>query len=356
MAKKPAIKKEMGTRETSVVDMSAIESTIKSIQTKFGEGSIMKLGETPKVDIGAISTGSLGLDMALGIGGVPRGRIIEIFGPESSGKTTLALHIVAEAQKLGGICAYIDAEHAMDPDYATKLGVKINDLLISQPDTGEQGLEITESLVRSGKIDVVVIDSVAALTPKDEIEGDMGQAHVGKQARLMSQALRKLTAIVARSKTLVIFINQIRMQIGVMFGNPETTPGGKALKFYASVRLDIRRIAQIKKGEEVVGGRTRVKVVKNKVAAPFKQTEFDIIYGEGISHEGELMALGEKLGIVDKSGASYSYRNKEGEKISMGRGYDATRTWLKENGKVAKELEKQIRSRFGEIQVSSSGE
>jgi recombination protein RecA len=356
MAKKPAIKKEMGTRETSVVDMSAIESTIKSIQTKFGEGSIMKLGETPKVDIGAISTGSLGLDMALGIGGVPRGRIIEIFGPESSGKTTLALHIVAEAQKLGGICAYIDAEHAMDPDYATKLGVKINDLLISQPDTGEQGLEITESLVRSGKIDVVVIDSVAALTPKDEIEGDMGQAHVGKQARLMSQALRKLTAIVARSKTLVIFINQIRMQIGIMFGNPETTPGGKALKFYASVRLDIRRIAQIKKGEEVVGGRTRVKVVKNKVAAPFKQTEFDIIYGEGISHEGELMALGEKLGLVDKSGASYSYRNKEGEKISMGRGYDATRTWLKENAKVAKELEKQIRSRFGEIQVSSSGE
>jgi len=346
--KKEKVAKTMG--------MDEIEDTIKSIQTKFGEGAIMKLGDKPKVDIDVIPTGSLGLDMALGIGGVPRGRIIEIFGPESSGKTTLALHIVAEAQKKGGVCAYIDAEHAMDPDYATKLGVKINDLLISQPDTGEQGLEITESLVRSGKIDVIVIDSVAALTPKDEIEGDMGQQHMGKQARLMSQALRKLTAIVARSKTLVIFINQIRMQIGVMFGNPETTPGGKALKFYTSVRLDIRRIAQIKKGEEVVGGRTRVKVVKNKVAAPFKQTEFDIIYGEGISREGELMALGEKLGIVEKSGASYSYKNKEGEKTPMGRGYDATRTWLKENPKVANELMKEIRKRFGEIQVSSAGE
>jgi len=333
-----------------------IEDTIKSIQTKFGEGAIMKLGEAPKVDINVISTGSLGLDMALGVGGVPRGRIIEIFGPESSGKTTLALHIVAEAQKSGGICAYIDAEHAMDPEYAGKLGVKINDLLISQPDTGEQGLEICESLVRSGKIDVIVVDSVAALTPKDEIEGDMGQSHVGKQARLMSQALRKLTAIVARSKTVVIFINQIRMQIGVMFGNPETTPGGKALKFYTSVRLDIRRIAQIKKGEDVVGGRTRVKVVKNKVAAPFKQTEFDIIYGEGISREGEMMALGEKLGIIEKSGASYSYKDKNGEKVSMGRGYDATRTWLKENPKVTNELLKEIRKRFGEIQVQSSGE
>jgi recombination protein RecA len=277
-----------------------IEDTIRSIQTKFGEGSIMKLGDAPKVDIAAISTGSIGLDMALGIGGVPRGRIIEIFGPESSGKTTLSLHIIAEAQKAGGICAFIDAEHAMDPVYSKNLGVKTNELLISQPDTGEQALEICETLVRSGKIDVVVVDSVAALTPKDEIEGDMGQQHVGKQARLMSQALRKLTAIVAKSKTTVIFINQIRMQIGVMFGNPETTPGGKALKFYTSVRLDIRRIAQIKKGEDVVGGRTRVKVVKNKVAAPFKQTEFDIIYGEGISREGEILALGEKIGIVKK--------------------------------------------------------
>jgi recombination protein RecA len=348
MAKKEKEKKEIG---------GEIDATIRSIQTKFGEGAIMKLGDAPKRGINVIPTGSLGLDMALGVGGVPRGRIIEIFGPESSGKTTLALHIVAEAQKMGGVCAYIDAEHAMDPEYARNLGVQINDLLISQPDHGEQGLEIAESLVRSGKIDVLVVDSVAALTPKDEIEGDMGAHHVGKQARLMSQALRKLTAIVARSNTVIIFINQIRMQIGIMFGNPETTPGGKALKFYTSVRLDIRRIAQIKKGEEVVGGRTRVKVVKNKVASPFKQTEFDIIYGEGISREGEMMALGEKLGIIEKSGASYSYKNKEGEKISMGRGYDATRTWLKENPKVLKEFEKEIRARFGEIQVASaSGE
>lgn len=334
----------------------ALENTLKAIQTKFGEGSIMKLGDSPKVAVNAISTGSLGLDMALGIGGIPRGRIIEIFGPESSGKTTLSLHIVAEAQKMGGVCAYIDAEHAMDPEYTKKLGVNTKELLISQPDHGEQALEIVESLVRTGKIDVIVVDSVAALTPKDEIEGDMGAHHVGKQARLMSQALRKLTALVSKSKTVVIFINQIRMQIGVMFGNPETTPGGKALKFYTSVRLDIRRIAQIKKGEEVVGGRTRVKVVKNKVAAPFKQTEFDIIYNEGISREGEIMALGEKLGIIEKSGASYSYKGKDGEKISMGRGYDATRTWLKENPKVMKDFEKEVRSRFGEIQVSSAGE
>jgi recombination protein RecA len=335
---------------------AGIDDTIRSIQTKFGEGAIMKLGEQAKVDVDVIPTGSIGLDMALGVGGVPRGRMIEIFGPESSGKTTLALHIVAEAQKKGGICAYIDAEHAMDPEYAKKLGVNINELLISQPDTGEQGLEITESLVRSGKIAVIVIDSVAALTPKDEIEGDMGQSHVGKQARLMSQALRKLTAIVARSNTVVIFINQIRMQIGIMFGNPETTPGGKALKFYTSVRLDIRRIAQIKKGEEVVGSRTRVKVVKNKVAAPFKQTEFDILYGEGISREGEIMALGEKLGIIEKSGASYSMKDKQGEKVAMGRGYDATRTWLKENKKVADGILKEVRGRFDEIQVASAGE
>ncbi len=334
-----------------------IEDTIRSIQTKFGEGAIMKLGDAPKVDLDVVPTGSLGLDMALGVGGVPRGRIIEIFGPESSGKTTLALHIVAEAQKKGGVCAYIDAEHAMDPVYAKNLGVNTNELLIAQPDTGEQGLEICESLVRSGKIDIVVIDSVAALTPKDEIEGDMGQQHVGKQARLMSQALRKLTAIVSKSKTIVIFINQIRMQIGVMFGNPETTPGGKALKFYTSIRLDIRRIAQIKKGEEVVGGRTRVKVVKNKVAAPFKQTEFDIIYGEGISHEGEMMALGEKLKIVMKSsGGSYTYINKDKEEIKMGRGYDATRTFLKENPKISKEIEKEIRNRFDEIQVPGASE
>jgi len=341
-----------------------IEDTIKSIQTKFGEGAIMKLGDAPKVDIDVIPTGSIGLDMALGVGGVPRGRMIEIFGPESSGKTTLALHIVAEAQKKGGICAYIDAEHAMDPDYAGKLGVNIKELLISQPDNGEQALEITESLIRSGKIDVVVIDSVAALTPKDEIEGDMGQSHVGKQARLMSQALRKLTAIVAHSKTVVIFINQIRMQIGIMFGNPETTPGGKALKFYTTIRLDIRRIAQIKKGEEVVGSRTRVKVVKNKVASPFKQTEFDILYGEGISREGEIMALGEKLGIISKtSGAIFSYngtaKQKEKgpvEEIKLGRGYDAARTFLRDNKKLSDEILKEVRARFGEIQVASSGE
>lgn len=342
---------------------SAIEDTIKSIQTKFGEGAIMKLGDTPKVHVDVIPTGSIGLDMALGVGGLPRGRMIEIYGPESSGKTTLALHVVAEAQNKGGVCAYIDAEHAMDPDYAGKLGVNIKELLISQPDNGEQALEITESLVRSGKIDVIVIDSVAALTPKDEIEGDMGQSHVGKQARLMSQALRKLTAIVAHSKTVIIFINQIRMQIGVMFGNPETTPGGKALKFYTTIRIDIRRIAQIKKGEDVVGSRTRVKVVKNKVASPFKQTEFDIMYGEGISHEGELMALGEKLGIISKSsGAVYSYlgtkkQQEQGtEEIKLGRGYDAARTFLRDNKKMSEEILKEIRSRFNEIQVSSAGE
>lgn len=322
---------------------SAVEAALKEIQTKFGDDAIMKLGDRPKVNIDAIPTGSLGLDAALGIGGLPRGRIIEIFGPESSGKTTLSLHVIAEAQKKGGICAFIDAEHAMDPEYSKRLGVKIEELLISQPDTGEQGLEICESLVRSGKIDVVVIDSVAALTPKDEIEGEMGAQHMGKQARLMSQALRKLTALVARSKTVVIFINQIRMQIGVMFGNPETTPGGKALKFYTSVRLDIRRIAQIKKGEEIVGGRVRVKVVKNKVAAPFKATEFDLMYNEGISREGELIALGEKYGLVSKSGASYKFGNEP-----LGRGYDATRTYLRENPKISSELLKQIRAKLAE--------
>jgi len=343
------------TKEAKTTD-SSIEDTIKSIQTKFGEGAIMKLGDTPKVDLSVIPTGSIGLDIALGIGGVPRGRIMEIFGPESSGKTTLALHIVAEAQKLGGICAYIDAEHAMDPDYAAKIGVKIQELLISQPDTGEQGLEICESLVRSGKIDVIVVDSVAALTPKDEIEGDMGQQHMGKQARLMSQALRKLTAIVHKSKTVVIFINQIRMQIGVMFGNPETTPGGKALKFYTSIRLDIRRIAQIKKGEEVVGSRTRVKVVKNKVASPFKQTEFDIIYGEGISLEGELIALGEKLGVMAKSGTSYAYTPEGKEEVKLGRGYDATRVFMRENPKVRDQIMKDVRKRMKEVVADSASE
>ncbi|HJL55591.1 MAG: recombinase RecA [Candidatus Pacebacteria bacterium] len=320
-----------------------IDETIKEIKTKFGEESIMKLGERPRVDVDAIPTGSIGLDWALGIGGLPRGRVVEIFGPESSGKTTLALHVVAEAQKKGGICAFIDAEHAMDPVYAKKLGVKTEELLLSQPDTGEQSLEIVESLVRSGKLDVIVIDSVAALTPKDEIEGDMGAHHVGKQARLMSQALRKLTAIVAKSKTIVIFINQIRMQIGVMFGNPETTPGGKALKFYTSVRIDIRRIAQIKKGDEVMGGRVRVKVVKNKVAAPFKVSEFDLMYNEGISREGEILALGEKYDIVQKSGASYAYGEQK-----LGRGYDATRQYLKENKKIAEQILKEIRKKLTE--------
>ncbi|HLP43988.1 MAG TPA: recombinase RecA [Candidatus Nanoarchaeia archaeon] len=329
----------------------AIEDAIAQIKGKFGDDSIMKLGEKPKVDIDAVSTGSIGLDAALGVGGLPRGRIIEIFGPESSGKTTLSLHVVAEAQKKGGICAFIDAEHAMDPEYSRKLGVKIEELLISQPDTGEQALEIVESLVRSGKIDVIVIDSVAALTPKDEIEGDMGAHHVGKQARLMSQALRKLTSIVAKSKTIVIFINQIRMQIGVTFGNPETTPGGKALKFYTSVRIDIRRIAQIKKAEEVVGSRIRAKVVKNKVAAPFRQTEFDLMYNEGISREGELIALGEKHGIITKTGNSYSYGD-----VKLGRGYDSTRQFFKENPKVASDVLKEIRKKLDETPEVGSGE
>lgn len=328
-----------------------ISETLRSLKTKFGDEAIMTLGESKKVDVDVISTGSIGLDDALGIGGFPRGRIIEIYGPESSGKTTLALHAVAEAQKGGGICAVIDAEHAMDPEYAKNLGVKLDELLISQPDNGEQALEIVESLVRSGKIDVIVIDSVAALTPRDEIEGEMGAHHVGKQARLMSQALRKLTSIVSKSKTVVIFINQIRMQIGVMFGNPETTPGGKALKFYTSVRLDIRRIAQIKKGDEVVGGRHRVKVVKNKVAAPFRTTEFDLIYGEGISREGELLALGEKFGMVAKSGASYSYTPPGGDEstiIKLGRGYDAARTTLKGDKKLTAEILKNIKKALKE--------
>ena len=316
-----------------------IAETLRSIKTKFGDEAMMMLGDQQKVDVDVISTGSIGLDDALGIGGLPRGRVVEVFGPESSGKTTLTLHVIAEAQKAGGIAAFIDAEHALDPEYAKKIGVKIEELLISQPDTGEQALEIVESLVRSGKVDVVVIDSVAALTPKDEIEGEMGAHHVGKQARLMSQALRKLTAIVSKTKTIVIFINQIRMQIGVMFGNPETTTGGKALKFYTSVRLDIRRIAQIKKGDEVVGGRHRVKVVKNKVAAPFKVTEFDLIYNEGISREGELLALGEKFKLVGKSGASYNYGEHK-----LGRGYDAARTFLRENKKIGDQLLKEIRA------------
>ncbi len=321
----------------------AIDLAIKEIQTKFGDEAIMTYGSSKPKAIESISTGSLGLDAALGVGGLPRGRIIEIFGPESSGKTTLALHVIAEAQKKGGICAFVDAEHALDPEYGRKIGVKLSELLISQPDTGEQALEIVESLVRAGSVDVIVVDSVAALTPKDEIEGDMGQAQMGKQARLMSQALRKLTAITAKSNTIIIFINQIRMQLGVMFGNPETTTGGKALKFYTSVRLDIRRIAQIKKGEEIVGGRVRVKVVKNKVAAPFKTTEFDLLYNEGISREGEIIALGEKYDIISKAGAMYRYGD-----ATLGKGYDATRGFLRDNKPVTAEILKQIRAKLAE--------
>ncbi len=317
---------------------TGVENAINEIQAKYGEGAIMKLGDARRVDVDTISTGSLSLDMALGVEGVPRGRIIEVFGTESSGKTTLTLHIIAQAQKKGGLCAFVDAEHALDPEYAKKIGVKINDLLISQPDTGEQALEIVESLVRSGGIDVIVIDSVAALTPRDEIEGEMGAHHVGKQARLMSQALRKLTAIVGKGETVVIFINQIRMQIGVFFGNPETTPGGKALKFYSSVRIDMRRAAQIKKGDVTIGNRVRSKVVKNKVAAPFKTAEFDILYNEGISYEGDVLNLAEKHGIIKKAGASYSYDGQ-----SLGRGYDNARIFLKENPKTTKEIVKKIR-------------
>jgi recombination protein RecA len=340
------IKKRASEAKTPAGGTHDIDDTIRAIAGKFGEGSIMKLGDRPKVSVGAISTGSVGLDIALGIGGLPQGRIIEIYGPESSGKTTLALHVVAEAQKAGGICAFIDAEHALDPEYSKRIGVKTDELLISQPDYGEQALEIADSLIRSGKIDVIVIDSVAALTPKDEIEGDVGAYHVGKQARLMSQALRKMTAIVAKSKTVVIFINQIRMQIGVMFGNPETTPGGKALKFYSSVRLDIRRIAQIKKGEEVVGGRVRVKVVKNKVAAPFRVAEFDILYNEGISPEGEVLALGEQHKVLTKSGAAYSWKPTDGEEVKLGRGYDNARTFLRENPKILKAILKEVQERL----------
>ena len=334
--KKEVAPKTVGARESK--DTAAIDAAIRAIKTKFGDEAIMTLGNSAKVDVDAVPSGSIGLDWALGIGGYPRGRIIEIYGPESSGKTTLSLHAIAQAQRKGGVCAFIDAEHALDPEYAKKIGVKIDELLVSQPDSGEQALEIVEGLVRSGKVDIIVVDSVAALTPKDEIEADMGSYQVGKQARLMSQALRKLTAIVSKSKTIVIFINQIRMQIGVMFRNPETTTGGKALKFYTSVRLDIRRIAQIKKGEEVVGGRHRVKVVKNKVAAPFRTTEFDLMYNEGISTEGELLALGERLGLVTKSGNSYSFGEEK-----LGRGYDASRTFLRENKKIAHELLKEIR-------------
>ncbi len=318
----------------------ALAAALSQIEKQFGKGSVMRMGDGTAVrNIEVISTGSLGLDVALGVGGLPRGRVVEIYGPESSGKTTLTLHVVAEAQKLGGTCAFIDAEHALDPVYAQKLGVNIDELLLSQPDTGEQALEITDMLVRSGAVDVVVVDSVAALTPKAEIEGDMGDSHMGLQARLMSQALRKLTANIKRSNCIVVFINQIRMKIGVMFGNPETTTGGNALKFYASVRLDIRRTGSIKRGDEVIGNETKVKVVKNKVAPPFKQAQFEILYGEGVSRHGEIIELGVRQGIIEKSGAWYSYG-----KDRIGQGKENVRQFLRDNPDVAATIEAQIRA------------
>src|SRR4030081_446588 len=321
----------------------ALAAALSQIEKQFGKGSVMRLGDAGATyEVDSIPTGSLGLDIALGVGGIPRGRVIEIFGPESSGKTTLTLAIIASAQSHGGTAAFVDAEHALDPVYAEKLGVKVNDLLVSQPDTGEQALEITDMLVRSGAVDVVVVDSVAALTPKADIEGEMGDQHMGLQARLMSQALRKLTGNIKRTNTLVIFINQIRMKIGVMFGNPETTTGGNALKFYASVRMDIRRIGSIKKGDEVTGSETRVKVVKNKVAPPFRQAEFDILYGEGISREGEVLEIGVLHGVLEKSGAWYIYNGDR-----LGQGKDNSREFLKENAAMAKEIEAKIREKAG---------
>jgi recombination protein RecA len=332
--------------EGPIVDKTkALDAALSQIERAFGKGSIMRLGKNVKAqEVETIPTGSLGLDIALGVGGLPRGRVVEIYGPESSGKTTLTLHVIAEAQKKGGVCAFVDAEHALDPIYARKLGVNLEDLLISQPDTGEQALEITDTLVRSGAIDVLVIDSVAALTPRAEIEGEMGDSQPGLQARLMSQALRKLTASISRSNTMVIFINQIRMKIGVMYGSPETTTGGNALKFYASVRLDIRRIGAIKDREEVVGNQTRVKVVKNKVAPPFKQVEFDIMYGEGVSKSGELIDLGVKAGVVEKSGAWFSFDSQR-----LGQGRENSKAFLKANPEIADRIEKAIRENAGLI-------
>jgi len=320
----------------------ALAAALGQIEKQFGKGSVMRLGDSTSArDVAVISTGSLGLDVALGVGGLPRGRVVEIYGPEASGKTTLTLQVVAEAQKAGGTAAFVDAEHALDPVYAEKLGVNVDDLLVSQPDTGEQALEITDMLVRSGAVDVIVVDSVAALTPKAEIEGEMGDSHVGLQARLMSQALRKLTANIKRTNVLVIFINQIRMKIGVMFGNPETTTGGNALKFYSSVRLDIRRIGAIKKGDEVIGNQTRVKVVKNKVAPPFRLAEFEIMYGTGISREGEIIELGVKEGLVDKSGSWYSYKDDR-----IGQGKENARQYLQDNPEIASEIEAGIRAKL----------
>ncbi len=343
---KPDNKKQQEFKEKN----KALSAAISQIDQNFGKGSVMRLGQQQAMDVESISTGSLSLDLALGIGGLPKGRVIEIYGPESSGKTTLALQVVAEAQKSGGICSFVDAEHALDPVYAKKLGVKTDDLLISQPDTGEQALEIADTLIKSGSLSVLVIDSVAALTPKAELEGEMGDHHVGLQSRLMSQALRKLTGSISKSNTMVIFINQIRMKIGVMFGNPETTSGGNALKFYSSVRMDIRRIGAIKEKDQIVGNSTRVKVVKNKVAPPFKMVEFDLMYGKGISKTGELIDLGAKADIVEKSGAWYAYK---GEKIGQGR--ENAKIYLEQNPKIAQEIELAIRTKAGLISKKIEG-
>ncbi len=334
--------KDTSEEDSSVERKKALDMALAQIERQFGEGAVMKMGERGQMKVEAVSSGSLAIDVALGIGGLPRGRVVEIYGPEASGKSTLAMHVVAEAQRTGGICAYVDAEHAMDPDYAKNIGVDIDELLISQPDTGEQALEITDMLIRSGAIDVVVIDSVAALTPRAEIEGEMGDTHVGLQARLMSQALRKLTANLSKTKTIVIFINQLREKIGVMFGSPETTPGGRALKFYASIRIDIRRIEAIKSDGEVTGSRTRIKVVKNKVAPPFRQAEFDIMYGKGISREGSLVDVGVEQGIVKKSGAWYTY---EGEQLGQGR--ENAKQFLTANPEIMVEIDTRIRTQLG---------
>lgn len=329
-------------KEINVGKEKALEMALSQIEKQFGKGSVMKLGADSKLEVDVIPTGSLSLDLALGVGGIPKGRIVEIYGPESSGKTTVTLHMIAEAQKIGGTAAFIDAEHALDPSYAKSLGVDIENLIVSQPDTGEQALEITEALVRSGAIDIIVVDSVAALVPKAEIDGEMGDSHMGLQARMMSQALRKLTGAINKSNTCAIFINQLREKIGVMFGNPETTTGGRALKFYASVRLDVRRIETIKQGDDMVGNRTRVKVVKNKIAPPFKQAEFDIMYGLGISKEGDILEVGAEAGIVDKSGAWYSYNDSK-----LGQGKENCKQFLKENPEIMAEIESKVRAAYG---------
>jgi len=348
--KQKTVSAQSGSKEGGIKEF---DSFLSSLQEKFGEGAIMKLGEISRVNVAVIPTGSFSLDLALGVGGLPRGRIVEIYGPESSGKTTLALNVIAQAQKQSGRAAFIDAEHAMDPEYAAKLGVNVNDLLISQPDCGEDALNILESLVRSGMISVVVVDSVAALTPRAEIEGEMGAQHVGRQARMMAQALRKLTAIASQSQTLIIFINQLRMKIGVMFGNPETTPGGLALKFAASVRIDIRRIAQVKKGEDIVGNRVKAKVAKNKVAPPFKLAEFDILFGEGISYEGDVLNMALVHGVVKKSGSSFAFPAPDGETIKLGVGFEAARTKLKEDKKLLEAIKKKISEAMKDPSVKS---